>query len=512
VLLWGFPAERGFVRAVRWILVSLLFVSLAPGGAGARVAGIDPELQCMPWDVPQNAPGGEGLSDWEFWERPVGTLRGAVIFVDFPDAPATETTQAAFDQVAAPAAPFYESASYGALDLRLEPHHEWLRMSQSSSTYDLSRDDDRNFLEYIAYVREAVALADPEFDFSATDLVYVVASADADANYSPQLSVFPGHGATADENEILQMATIGVDTRIPNFGEYVLAHETGHMFSLPDLYPYDGDPHEFVGPWDLMGDLTLGAGFMAWHKMKLGWLGIEDVECVAPGSEVDVVISPLGTPGGTKAAVVRTGPHTAYVAELRRPVGEDSRLCDFGVLVYEVDSSIPTGEGPIRVRSARGTPERSAAYCGLGDDAAFDRGEGEDAVFEDPEHGVRIEVLSAGATSYTVRVTNGGEFDATSPVVYARSVTAGLIDGSQLAGNVDAEDDALGCLRQVAVKVQKKTPRGFRTVQTVFTDDQGRFEATLSNAQGKRFRALAAPFQYSTFNTCGKAVSAVVRG
>lgn len=500
------------MRVVRFVVV-LLVVLGAPGWASAQGTGFDPAVQCMPWDVPQNAPFGEGVSDFEFYQRPVGTLRGAVIFVDFSDAPATETTQAVFDQVAAPAIPFFESVSYGALDLRLEPHHGWLRMSQPSSAYDLHRDDDQTFEGYIGYVREAVALADPEYDFSDSDLLYVVASANSDANYSPQLSAYPGDGATADGNEIRHLATIGTDTRIPNFGEYVLAHETGHMFSLPDLYGYGGESrHGFVGPWDLMGDLTLGGGLFAWHKMKLGWLGIDDVECVAPGTEVDVAISPLGVPGGTKAAVVRTGPETAIVAEVRRPVGEDSRLCDFGVLVYEVDSSIPTGEGPIQVRSARGTPERSAPYCGMGPNAAFDLGEGEVAVFQDAGAGVRIEVLSASAMSYTVRVTNDGSFDASTPVTYGRTVTAGFVDGSEFAGTLGAENDAFGCVRGVTVKVQRKTPRGFKTVQTAFTDDEGRFEITLSNTVGKRFRALAPALQYSPFNACGKAVSAVVRG
>ena len=491
----------------------LLVVVGAPGSSGAYETGVDPVLQCMPWDVPQNVRDGEGASNWELYERPVGTLRGAVIFVDFPDAAATETTQAVFDQVAAPAVPFYESASYGALDLRLEPHHEWLRMSLPSSSYKLSRDDDRTFLEYMAYVREAVELADPGFDFAGTDLLYVVTSADADANFSPEQSVYKGAGVTADGNEIRQFATIGTDTRRPGFGEYVLAHETGHMFSLPDLYPYDdGERHRFVGPWDLMGDLTLGGGFTAWHKMKAGWLGVEDVECVGPDATADVVLSPLGTPGGTEAAVVRTGPTTVLVAELRRPVGEDARLCDSGVLVYEVDSSVPTGQGPIRVRSARGTPERTADYCGLYDDAAFDLGEGEVAVFEDTGAGVRIEVLSATATSSTVRVTNDGDFDATSPVTYGRTVTAGFTDGAPFGGIVEAEDDAVGCVQGVTVKVQRKTARGFKLVQSAITDDDGRFEVTLSNATGKRFRALAAPLRYSQVITCGKATSGTVRG
>ena len=498
-------ALRRCKRHIYLILIGLVVWGV-PMGSGATEGGIDPAVQCMPWDVPQNVLDGEGRSDFDLFHRPVGTVRGAVVFVDFPDAPATETTQEVFEDVAAPAVPFYDSVSYGALDLQMSPLHEWLRMPQPSTAYELSRDDEGTFDDYIAYVQTAVDLADPEFDFSETDLLYVVASENADADFSPESTAYPGDGAEADGNEIRQMATMGTDTRLPGFGTYVLPHETGHMFSLPDLYSYSGDDHHgFAGPWDLMGDLSLGGGLMAWHKLKVGWLGADDIACVGPDSEVDVEISPLATAGGMEAAIVRTGPATAYVAEVRRFMGEDARLCDSGVLIYEVDSSVRAGQGPIRVRSAGGAPER-AGCVGL-EGAAYDVGEM--TVFEDSEAGVRFEVLSTDGEAYTVRVSNAGDFDAETPVTYGRSISASF-GGARIQGDVGVVDEAFGCVREVKVKVQKKTRTGFKTVKQGMTDPEGHYDIEVDAPRGK-FRALVPKLEFSPFNTCGKKASPTIR-
>ena len=51
---------------------------------------------------------------------------------------------------------------------------------------------------------------------------------------------------------------------------------------------------------------------------------------------------------------------TALVVESRRKLGYDFRLSKEGVLVYKVDTSVPTGEGPIVVGSISKPPDASA--------------------------------------------------------------------------------------------------------------------------------------------------------
>ena len=51
---------------------------------------------------------------------------------------------------------------------------------------------------------------------------------------------------------------------------------------------------------------------------------------------------------------------TALVVESRRILGYDSHLSKEGALVYKVDTSVPTGEGPIVVGSISKPPDGTA--------------------------------------------------------------------------------------------------------------------------------------------------------
>ncbi|HEU5108762.1 MAG TPA: hypothetical protein VFT95_09415, partial [Micromonosporaceae bacterium] len=198
-----------------------------------------------------------------------------------------------------------------------------------------------------------------------------------------------------DGREFRQVVTFGQD--MWRWGFKVLNHESGHTFSLPDLYAYAGG-HPFVGGWDLMGLISGPApDNLAWHKWKLGWLDTAQLGCVnAPGT-TQHTLTPLSAPGGVKAVVVRTGTTTALVAEVRTRAGLDAAACDTGVLIYRVDSAVNSGSGPVRVVDAH--PATAACGDPLGD-ATFDLGAGEVSSYA--EAGVRFDLLARG---YTLRVT-----------------------------------------------------------------------------------------------------------
>ncbi|KAK7950952.1 uncharacterized protein PG986_006680 [Apiospora aurea] len=65
------------------------------------------------------------------------------------------------------------------------------------------------------------------------------------------------------------------------------------------------------------------------------------------------VLSPLEKkaegPDSTQAAVVATSGTTLLVAEARTQNGVDDMLCGPGVLLYTVDTNMPSGHGPVRV-------------------------------------------------------------------------------------------------------------------------------------------------------------------
>src|SRR5262249_18039496 len=176
---------------------------------------------------------------------------------------------------------FFERASYGRFTLRPHPMRHWIRMPHASTSYAIQRD--WSIERRSAYLRDALAAADKDVDFSRYDVVYLVADpdppgVDADATKVVNLDA----PLRVDGKKVRRVVTV-FEKHPPD--RLVLAHETGHVFDLPDLYhrPTDGkgDWDTYVGDWDLMGSqFGLAPDLFAWHKWKLGWLDPRQVVCV----------------------------------------------------------------------------------------------------------------------------------------------------------------------------------------------------------------------------------------
>ncbi|MFI6684017.1 M6 family metalloprotease domain-containing protein [Streptomyces sp. NPDC050485] len=327
-----------------------------------------------------------------------GTHRVLTLFVDFPDAQATASTDAYAAQLA-PAADWMAKASYGRSRLHISSLHRWVRMPADSTSYGFQRG--LTFEAHEKYVRDAISAADPYADFSRYDMVYVVPTKAAAAiSFSPTYLYDPTTpGITADGTRVKWAVTFGQD--MWHWGPKVADHETSHTFGLPDLYSFTGATHQYVGGWDLMGNIAGPAPqYLGWQSWKLGWTRDNQVACLpAPGHRT-VRLTSVERLGGTKIAVLRTGETTAYVAESRRPEGNDRSACSTGVLIYKVDSAAKTGEGPLRIMNANPTATPPTGCTQL-DLAAYKPGQ----TFTDPDTGARIDVLAGGRAGDTVRIS-----------------------------------------------------------------------------------------------------------
>ncbi|MDX3618356.1 M6 family metalloprotease domain-containing protein [Streptomyces europaeiscabiei] len=350
----------------------------------------------------------EGLDTWNSaYPRPTRDLDAVLVFLSFPDAaPLTTPAELTADHFPA-TSEFFERASYGKFALRPHPRREWLEMPQPSTAYAIRRD--WNAAHRAAYLRDALATADPHVDFSRYDIVYFVADPHAPGVDSDATKVVNLETPLEVDGTGLRRVVTVFERHPPD--RLVLAHETGHVFDLPDLYhrPADGkgDWDTHVGDWDLMGSqFALAPDLFAWHKWKLGWLEPRQVTCVrgvgstrltleavgagprgayegetgaaevgeAEGGEVvgraggagvvgggagsaggmvaGVGVRTFGAGRGTKLAVVRTGPDSALAIEARGAVGNDGSVCTQGVLVYRIRSGAESGGGPIEVLDA----------------------------------------------------------------------------------------------------------------------------------------------------------------
>ncbi|GAA4918403.1 M6 family metalloprotease domain-containing protein [Streptomyces coeruleoprunus] len=395
------------LRATAAGLFSLVAIAATGLAAGPAAAGPAARTCALPRTDAHHS---LGLDTWNAaYPRPARALDAVMVFLSFPDA----TPHAGTEEIAADYFPdtsrFFERASYGRFSLRAHPRHGWLRMPRPSTAYAIQRDWEPS--RRAAYLRDALAVADPVVDFSRYDIVYLVADPDAPGVDSDATKVVNLETPLrADGRDVRRLVTL-FERHPPD--RNVLAHETGHVFDLPDLYhrPLDGegDWDTHVGDWDVMGSqFALAPEPFAWHKWKLGWLGERQVRCVR-GEDLftlePVAAEPsAGTAAGTRLAVVRTGENSVLAIEARGATGNDRETCTEGVLIYRVRNETASGGGPVEVVDAHPLTEACrdrSVYPPLAD-APLGVGE----VFTVPGEGTRVEVADRTPTgAWTVRVT-----------------------------------------------------------------------------------------------------------
>ncbi|MBY8879234.1 M6 family metalloprotease domain-containing protein [Streptomyces sp. PLK6-54] len=349
----------------------------------------------------------EGLDSWPGgYSHPVGDVNALMIFLSFPDAvPELSTQEIAADHFPATST-FFDNASFGQFRLHVHPMTRWLQMPRASTDYRINRD--WNAADRSMYLRDAIRTADPAVDFHGYDVVYLVADPDAPGVDSDATKVVNlAQPVTVDGTPLRRLVTV-FEHHPPD--RDVLAHETGHVFDLPDLYyrppvgsNADWDTH--VGDWDLMGSqFGLDPDPFAWHKWKLGWLRDDQVGCISRTGVTYHDLSPDETPGGTKLLVVRTGPDSVLAVEARSTAGNDATGCRQGVLMYRVRSDKESGDGPVDVIDGHpGTSacEGTSVYPPLAD-APLGVGES----YTVPDGSTQVTVMGRGTGgTWTVRVT-----------------------------------------------------------------------------------------------------------
>ncbi|MEV6791578.1 M6 family metalloprotease domain-containing protein [Streptomyces sp. NPDC051320] len=403
--------DRQRLRRVAAVLTSFTALAATSLVAGPAVAA---EGAAGPCALPRtDVHHSLGLDTWDTaYPRPVGTLNAVMIFLSFPGAtPRSTPKELAADYFPA-TTDFYRRASYGKFTLRSHPLTTWTEMPRPASAYAVQRD--WNADRRSAYLHDALAAADPVVDFSKYDIVYLMADpeapgVDSDATKVVNLNT-PMH---ADGTAIRRVVT-GFERHPPD--RNVLAHETGHLFDMPDLYhrPTDGkgDWDTYVGDWDVMGSqFGLASDFFGWLKWKLGWLDRRQIACVQGTAPRMYTLEPLeempagGTEvAGTRMIVVRTGLDSVLAIEARTATGDDRATCTEGVLIYRIQGGTASGDGPVQVIDTH--PHRTAClgqsvYPELAN-APLQVGE----TYTVPDGGTRVEVTDRTPSgAWTVQVT-----------------------------------------------------------------------------------------------------------
>ncbi|WP_235613795.1 M6 family metalloprotease domain-containing protein [Streptomyces olivochromogenes] len=315
----------------------------------------------------------EGLDTWNAdYPRPIRPLDAVLVYLSFPDSrPRTTPAELAADYFPA-TSQFFERASYGRFTLRPHPQRDWIRMPHASTSYAIKRD--WNAARRGAYLRDAVAAADRRVDFSRYDIVYFVADPDAPGVDSDATKVVNlDTPIEADGKDLRRVVTV-FEKHPPD--RLVLAHETGHVFDLPDLYhrPTDGkgDWDTYVGDWDLMGSqFGLAPDLFGWHKWKLGWLETRQVACLREHGTTRLTLEPLGSgpvTGGVGTAASGAPVSVASTAAQAGPapaLGSGGPTSDSEGSASASGGSVPgpgtPGSGSVSGKSAPGSRARASA-------------------------------------------------------------------------------------------------------------------------------------------------------
>ena len=378
--------------------------AISPSAIEGHLAGEDPMARCRLR--------GASAATTEFPQPDVfapstGTLRVAVLFMDFPNARSTYSTFHEAEFGLPFVEEYLETVSYSNLDVEIEALHKWLRAPSEYSHYLRTTHFGRRIGPLAA--RQAVELADPEFDFSDFDVVMTVFP-------SLYFAVSSPNGLVSADGNTMIMTPINTERDIIRRGHQDwlqrvvrdwgvnAVHMIGHGFGLPDLFPFDEHTHELpdapagmewiaarFGVMEFYGrflehesemllrrDIVMPAGetgyvtapamraneMLAWHRWQLGWLDESQVRCLS-GTEASVTLAPIARPGGRVAmASVPISDHEVIVVESRRwlgydvdesfagPLGETitfPSLLHEGVLVYTVDMLAPSGHLPMRI-------------------------------------------------------------------------------------------------------------------------------------------------------------------
>ncbi len=286
--------------------------------------------------------------------KSTGGVIATVVMVDFPDAPASMTPTDAFARISQSADVFNEM-SYGKLSYTFKPQLKWYRMSKKSTDYVAGG---WTFIKHREYITEAAKLADVDIDFSKTDSLIILANPDSTGigNSGPAFAAIRKNGITLDGKYISNGATSAYD--LNNWKSIWLNHEVTHTLGLVDLYAstqsnpanrYDG--FRYTGEFSYMGFSSYESNapsLFAFERWNLGWINDSQIKCLKDAKSTEL-ISPVQTSGGVKAVIIPISRTKAVVIESRRAIGIDKNIAKSGALVYVVDSSIQSGQGPVRV-------------------------------------------------------------------------------------------------------------------------------------------------------------------
>lgn len=292
----------------------------------------------------------------------VGTHKILAISVDFPDAPLASNAGEAISQIVnlETVTSFYRYISKEQFNPIFQVFPKNVRLPHPSNHYGGKSDTDsaiNGTWESQHMVFDALNAIQNDINLSDFGAVMVfVSTGNSLSGYVAQTTIQDRNFYRFATGEIHNFTLIGKG--VANFGpEYasrVVAHELGHLMGLPDLYSYDANsyltqnlPNIFTTMGTLQGSES---DSLKWNKFILRWLSESQVQCfdtLPEYSTIKLVADSLVNSQETELVLIKLSGNKILAIESIPLKGFFSHSNQGGFLVYTVDTSVRTGNGPI---------------------------------------------------------------------------------------------------------------------------------------------------------------------
>ena len=277
-----------------------------------------------------------------------GTLKWALIPVDFADLPGDKDFKSRIDDQLKLASEWYETVSGGRMKIEWVVAKDWIRLPGVSSDYKIPYSDDPTRSPQVReFFRKALPEADKVFDFTGIKTVNfilpkgqrVVLESGQGFPWDAEMKITTTQEGVLDSFTILGSV---FEIRGTTYWEY-WAHEFGHAIGIPHV-----GSSRISSPFQTLELMGSNGGpsreLGGWLRYVSGWLEDNQVYCqdVINLNTTELTLVPLNEKiNGIKMAVVKISDTKAVIIESRRVTkfGCTPESYREGVLVYSYDAT-----------------------------------------------------------------------------------------------------------------------------------------------------------------------------
>jgi M6 family metalloprotease-like protein len=282
----------------------------------------------------------------------VGNRKTLVIFVDYLDLPFDPKQISEWKNNQIPTfKKFISSMSYGKLNYSVDAHEEIFHINKTSTSYNLDTAQGQPLkpnADMAGLIRDAIAVADPNIDFSQYEFFNVVMPPTTNIGIEGTMGLPPD---TIIDGKKFNHVSFG------SIREYVdddrkkiwFLHEVGHMMGLLHAFKLNDFPF-----WGVMSNgISTEPEFMGWERFLLGWINTDQISCINTNipNTYTLNISPLASAQDAKKLVIIKLKQNKILVIEYRVINELSRITKAreGIIVYLVDADIPANQGAMKL-------------------------------------------------------------------------------------------------------------------------------------------------------------------